>query len=143
MSMTTMSPQQIADRWQTGLSGATEKIKAGVMAVQVSPTSKAADAVDRQVAGVQAAAASGKTRAALMAVPLQSWQQSFVTKGLPRISAGATQAKPKFAAFMTQFLPALAGAVQSLPPRGDLEQNIARQNQLTRALANFKYQKGG
>lgn len=141
MAMTTMSPQQIADRWASGLAGSTEKIKAGVMAVQVSPTAKAADAIDRQVAGVQAAAASGKTRAALLAVPLQSWQQSFLNKGVARISTGATAAKPKFAGFMQQFLPVLSSAVQALPPRGDLEANIARQNALTRAIANFKYQK--
>lgn len=141
MAMTTLSPSQIADRWAAGLSAAGPKIQAGVQAVTVSPTAKAAQAVDRQVAGVQAAAASGKTAAALNAVSLPQWQQAFITKGLPRIASGATAAKPAFANFMTQFLPAVQSAVNSLPPRGDLETNIARQNQLTRALANFKYRK--
>lgn len=141
MGVTTQSPSQIADRWAQNLGAAGTKITAGVNAVTESPTAKAARAVDRQVAGVQAAAASGKTAAALNAVTLPQWQQAFITKGVPRIATGATAAKPAFTNFMTQLLPAMSAAVAQLPPRGDLEQNIARQNQLTRAMAQFKYRK--
>lgn len=143
MGVTNLSPSQIADRWASQLGAASSKIQAGVQAVTVSPTQKAASAVDRQVQGVINAAQSGKTQRALQAVTLPQWQQAFINKGLPRIASGATAAKPKMQAFMTQFMPFLSNAVQSLPARGDLEANIARQNALTRAIAGFKYQPTG
>lgn len=106
------SPQAAAQRWANNLGASGDKIKQAVMAVTVSPTSKAAAAVDRQVAGVQAAAASGKTQAALNRVTLQDWQSAMVNKGINRLTSGAQQAQPKVQAFLTQFLPYLQTGVQ-------------------------------
>lgn len=141
--MAMQSPQAVADRWASGLSGATQKIKDGINAVTESPTAKAARAIDRMVAGVQRAAAEGKTQDALNAVSLQSWKDSAINKGVARIASGAQQAKPQMAAFMTQFLPFVDSARQALPARGDLEQNLARQNQMARTLAGFRYRRSG
>lgn len=139
--MANMNPQQIADNWANGMANASQKMKNGVMAVTSSPMEAAANAVDRQVAGVQRAAAEGRTQAALRAVSTQSWQTAYVTKGIPRISSGAQAAKPKMAAFLTQFLPAQQAIVASLPPRGDINANIARAVAMMQGTANFKYQK--
>lgn len=136
-----LSPAVVAANWQRGLAGSTEKIKAGVMAVTESPAAKAIRAIDRQVAGVQRAASSGKTAAALGRVTLSDWQQSFVTKGLGRIATGATAAQNKMADFYNQFLPAVDAARASLPPRGDLEQNIQRSADMARKMSQFQYRR--
>lgn len=136
-----VSAAQAAANWAKALGASTEKIKAGVAAVQESPTAAAARAIDRQVAGVQAAAASGKTQRSLMAVTLNDWQQSMLQKGVGRVASGATQAQPKMQDFLTKFLPVVAQAKAALPPRGDLEQNINRMNSMVRSLSQFSYQK--
>lgn len=137
--MAIKNAQQVAQRWASAMSNSTEKIKAGVQAVTVAPTALAAAAVDRQVAGVIRARDSGKTQANLLAVSLQSWQSSFINKGLTRIGTGATNAIGKMTAFMQQFLPAQQAIVAGLPPRGDLNQNIQRAVQMMTQTAGWKY----
>jgi hypothetical protein len=101
---------------------------------------KAAQAIDRQVAGVQRAAASGKTQRALEAVSTQQWQQAVITKGLPRIGTGAMAAKPKFVTFMNQLLPYVQNGLSQLPARGDINQNAQRMLAWMQYMANFKKQ---
>ncbi len=142
--MAKKTPQEVASKWARNLSGATDSIRAGIEAVTESPTAKAARAVDRQVAGVQAAAASGKTQRALMAVTLDEWKNAALNKGLPRIASGATAAEPKMELFMSEFLPFVESQVQTLDskmPRGDFEQNINRMVAMARALKKFKRQR--
>lgn len=134
------NPQQVADKWAANLANSTASIQAGVNAVTVSPTQKAADAIDRMVAGVQRAAASGKTQRALQAVTTQAWQQATLTKGLPRIGTGATAAKPKFVNFMNQLLPYQANGMAQLPPRGDLNTNLQRMMAWAQYMSQFKKQ---
>lgn len=135
--------QQAAANWARGMTGASDKAKAGVMALQQSPTEAAAQAVPRAVQGVIDAAASGKTAASLRAVSLQSWQNSYITKGLPIMGSRASQAQPKVAAFMNQFLPFLQSNVDQLKsmPRGDLNQNIQRAVTMMELNSKFKYNK--
>ena len=135
------TPQEVAAKWSRNLAGSTESIRAGIEAVQESPTAKAARAVDRQVAGVQAAAASGKTQRALQAVTLDMWKDAALNKGLPRIASGATAAEPKMENFMAELLPYVESQVQQLDskmPRGDFEQNINRMVAMARAMKKFK-----
>lgn len=141
--MAMVTPQQAAANWATGMGNSSEKMKAGINAVTEAPTAKAAARIDAMVAGVQRAAASGKTRDALLAVSLQSWKDDMLNKGVGRASAGAQQAKPKVQAFMTQFIPWLQSGVAALAstPRGDLETNIARATSMMRHNAQFKYQR--
>lgn len=136
-----VSPQQAAQNWSNGMQGAGAKIKAGIQAVTTSPTQLAAAASDRYQQGVLAAVASGKFAANLQAVSLQSWQQSAINKGIPRIAAGASAAVGKMQNFLTQFLPFINGVVAQLPPRGDLQTNINRAVSVMQGAANFKYQK--
>lgn len=137
------TPQQAAASWARGMTGAGEKAKAGIMALQVSPTELAAQAVPRMVQGILDAANSGKIANNLRAVSLASWQKSYVEKGLPIMGSRASQAQPKVAAFMAQFLPFLQSNVDQLKsmPRGDLNQNIQRAVFMMEANSKFKYNK--
>lgn len=141
--MKQINAAQAAVSWATGMANSSQKLTAGVQAVTVSPTSQAAQAVDRMVAGIQRAAAEGRIQAGLNAVSLQDWQQAMITKGIPRIASQAQLAKTKVQNFMQQFLPYLQQGVQNLSsmPRGDLEQNLQRANAMARHNAAFRYQK--
>lgn len=139
--MAMLSAQQIAQNWQRGLSGATEKIKQGVNAVTVSPTQKAAARQEAWLAGIQRAAADGRWQAGLNAVSLDQWKRDMIDKGVSRIAAGATAAQGKFASFMQEFLPHLQTGMAALEsmPRGDLETNLQRMVQMARHNAGFRY----
>lgn len=134
------TPSQVAQNWQRGMSNSSEKLKQGIQNVTQSPTAKAAQRIDAMVAGVQRAAASGKTAAALNAVSTEDWKKAMLEKGVPRVAAGAAAATPKFQAFMVKFLPWLQNGLSQLEsmPRGDLEQNINRANSMMRHNAQFK-----
>lgn len=138
-----LTAQQAAEKWARNLGASTQAMTDGVNGVTDSPTAKAAQAVDRQVAGVQRAAASGKTAQALNAVTLQSWKDSMTKKGIPRVAAGATQAQPKVANFMSQLIPYVQQGKQMLQnqPRGDINANRARMLAWMDYMSNFAYRK--
>jgi len=133
--MTSLTPDQIAANWAQALGAATQKITAGVNAVQVAPGQAAARQKAVYVANVNASA--DKWAAKVAAVPLNAWQTATVTKGIPRIATGASAAQPKMAAFMGQLLPFIARQVAALPPRGNLQQNIARMTTFVNGMATF------
>jgi hypothetical protein len=130
----------VAQRWASGMGSAGEKMKAGVQAVTEAPTARAARRQDAYLQGVQRAVSSGKYADALNRVTLQDWQQSMLNKGINRVAAGATEGKPKFQAFMTEFLPYIAQGLSQLEamPRGDLETNINRMVTMVRHNAQFR-----
>lgn len=130
------TPEQIAAKWATGLSGATQRITDGVNAVNVAPGQAAARQADVWAANTAAAKTKWATNTGK--VSLSDWQQAMITKGAPRIASGATAAQPKFAAFMTQLMPFIATQKASLPPRGNLDQNINRMTAFARGMATFK-----
>jgi hypothetical protein len=119
---------QSAEKWARNLSGSTESIKQGVMGVTVSPTEKAAAQAGAYQAGVMRAVADGKFAAGLRRVSLDDWKQATLRKGLNRIAAGATEAKPKMQEFMDEFLPHVQAGQRLLEsmPRGDINSNIQR-----------------
>jgi hypothetical protein len=134
--MTAQTPDQVAAAWAQRLGGATQKITAGVQAVTVAPGQAAAR--QKAVYAQNTAAAVDKWASRVAAVPLATWQEAVVNKGIPRIASGATAAQPKFAAFMGQLLPFVSSAVATLPPRGNLDQNINRMTAFSRKMATFK-----
>jgi len=139
-----LTAQQFADKWATNLGGATTAMTQGANGVTESPTAKAARRVDAQVAGVQRAAASGKTAAALNGVTLDQWRQAYVTKGIPRVATGATAAKPKMQAFGQFILGVTAQGKAQLDasmPRGDASQNRARMNAWMDYMMANRYKK--
>lgn len=123
-----LTSQAVAQKWQRNTSAAAESLKAGVMAVTTAPTARAAQAVDRYLAGVNAAVASGRMQQALQAVSLQDWQQAMITKGQPRIASGVAAAIGKVQTFMDRWLPyeqALSDRVAAMP-KGTLADAQAR-----------------
>lgn len=122
--VTTLSPQEIGDKWATNLSGSTTSITAGVNGVSVAPGQKAAAAADFWLSQTMAAKAKFATNVGK--VPLQDWKDKMINVGIPRIATGAQANKPKMVAFMTKFLPYVKAGVDALPPKGDLSMNIQR-----------------
>lgn len=126
---------QAAATWQTRLSQATQQITDGVNGVTVSPGVAAARQADVWLANVTAAAAKWKANVA--AVDVNDWKTKMITNGIPRIAQGAQAAQSDFETFMGKLLPFVATAVQGLPPRGNLEANIARSAAFQRKMATF------
>lgn len=123
-----LDPAAATAKWKQNLSAAGPAMTAGVQAVTVSPTEQAAQAVDRQVAGVQAAAASGKTAARLRKVSLPQWQQAMIQKGVPRLASGAAAGASSYQNFATSFYPVMAAASDTARsmPKGSIEDSLNR-----------------
>lgn len=129
------NPADAAAKWAQNLGAAGQAYTAGVQAVQTAPGQQAAQAADRYLAGVQANLP--KFKANVGAVSLADWQNAAVQKGAARLATGATAAQPKMANVLTQLFPFIDQARNSLPPRGDIEQNIARSAAFQRAMSRF------
>ncbi len=135
-----MSPQQIAEKWARNTKAATQSMKDGVQAVTDSPMEKAANRGDAMVAGVQRAVADGRWQAGLRRVTLQQWKDRMISKGIPRVSQGVTDAQGDFSNFMSEFMPYIQEGQRQLEstPRGDLQTNINRMIQMVQYLSDFK-----
>lgn len=134
--MATKDPTTVASKWASNLSASTAAITAGVQGVTVPPGQAAAR--QKAVYTANVAAAADKWAKNVAAVSLATWQSDMVNKGIPRIASGATAAQPKFEAFMTKLLPYINTQVASLPPRGNLEQNISRVSAFIRGMSKFQ-----
>lgn len=136
--MAQKDPNSVANKWATNLAAAANSgaVTAGINAVQVAPGQAAARQKGVWLQNVTAAADTWASNVA--AVPLQSWQQDAINKGVPRIATGATAAEPKFVNFMTKLLSTVNTAKAQLPPRGTFQQNLQRANQMATALHNAK-----
>lgn len=134
------SIRDMANNWAKNLGAAGERIRQGVQSVTVSPTEKAAAAVDRQVSGVIQAANSGKTAAALRRVSNQDWQKAMMEKGIPRIASGASSSVSKVEQFLGELMPHVEAGKRSLEsmPRGDKETNRARMNAWMDHMSGFR-----
>lgn len=132
------SAAEAAQRWTTGLSAAQQKYVDGVNAVTVAPGTLAARAAPLWAANTAAAQPRFARNSA--AVSLQSWQASATGKGAQRLASGAQAAQGKMEAALTKWFPIINQAVASLPPRGDIEANIARSAQMARTLNKAKVQ---
>lgn len=139
--MAMQDPTTVAAKWSRNLAASTASITAGVNAVTVNPAQTAASQSAAYLAGVQNAVTSGKWQRGLARTTLQSWQQSMITKGIPRIASGASAAQPKVQAFMSKWLPYQQGLQAKLAatPRGDLSTNIQRAVTAMQYNAAFVY----
>src|SRR5487761_725868 len=78
--MATQTPDQIAANWASRLGASTQKITDGVQAVTVAPGQAAARQKAAWVANV--AAAQDKWASRTAAVPLSTWQNDMINKGI-------------------------------------------------------------
>lgn len=127
---------EAAQKWATNLPAAQQRYVDGVNAVNVSPGALAARAAPTWAANT--AAAQSKFARNSAAVTLQAWQQATTTKGAQRLSSGAQAAQSKVEATFAKLFPAIQSAVSSLPPRGDIEANIARSAAFARAMNKYR-----
>lgn len=140
--MARKTPQQVAAKWQRGMSGAGESIRAGVNAVTTNPAERAIQQKQAFMDGVIRAVQSGKWERGLRRTNLEDWKRAMLEKGLNRIGTGATAAQSKVEAFQQRWLAhmdSLASKLSSMP-RGTPEQNIERMLTAVRHNMDFKYQ---
>lgn len=127
------SPQDAANNWKTGFSGAGSKWAAAIGRVDRAPGLDAAAAVDRYVMGVQASAPKFARNVA--AVTKEAWQASAqASQG--NLARGATKGFDKYQAKIGNVLQAIGQVRGSLPPRGDIEANIQRSAAFQRGMHN-------
>ena len=126
----------VAAKWKQNFGAAGASWAAGIGRVDRAPGLDAAAAVDRYVQGVQQNAQ--KFARNVGAVTLQQWQQA-AQNAQGRLAQGASKGIDKYTAGITKVLAAEASILPSLPPRGDVEQNIARSGEFQRRMnAAFK-----
>jgi len=136
--MAKTNPSEVAAKWATRTAAAVSDYKTGIDSVRVAPGESAAQAVDRMIAKLQALRDSGELAQSMRSVSLAEWQRAAKEKGAERLASGARQAQGKMAQFMTDFLPFVDSVRASLPPRGDMEQNLQRMMQNARDIAQYK-----
>lgn len=117
-------PTAVAQRWASQLGAAGQKITEGVQAVTVAPGQAAARQKSVYLGNVQASADKWARNTA--AVSLSDWQQAMINKGASRVGSGAQAAIPKMTTFLQKFLPHVESVKNSLPPRGNYDQNKQR-----------------
>lgn len=130
------SASDAAATWAQRFGASGPKWTAGVQSVTVAPGALAARAKQLWLTNVTAAADRFAANSAR--VTLQDWQTATVTKGAPRLASGAQAAQGKVEAAFAKLFPAIQNAVNSLPPRGDIEQNINRSATFARAMNKYK-----
>lgn len=135
-----LDPNAVAQRWVTNLGGAVEKIRQGVQGVTTSPTQAAAAAGQLWQQRVQDPATLQKFQRGLQRVSLADWQNAMLNKGIPRIATGAANAKDKFTAFLTQFLPFVQNVAAQVHqmPKATLDDRINRAVAQIRGNAGFR-----
>lgn len=126
-------PAAIAKKWADRASAATQDYIDGVNAVQIAPGRAAAAASDLWAANT--AASKPKYARNVAAVSAEEWKAAAVGKGAPRIATGVQAAQQKMATFMQRHLQIVDTVRNSLPPRGNTEQNIARSVAMQRGVS--------
>lgn len=143
--MARMTAEQVATKWSTNAGNAEKSYKDGVAAVSVSPTELAAQAKDKWIEGLRKAAETGSYEDGLRKVSLADWKRKVETVGAARFRQGVTDAKPKMAAFLQQWLPEaerISEAISAMPDvtEAQRDQRMLAAVQMAR---QFRYTKRG
>jgi hypothetical protein len=135
-----LTPQQFADKHIKRTSAALDDMRAGVNAVTVSPTLKAAAKADKMRARLIESLDSGKWQDGLKRVTLEQWKDKMINVGVSRVSGGLTANRAKTEAFAADFLPFVESNQQAISTMPDvtLEDSIARMGEWTRRMSKFK-----
>lgn len=100
-----MSAQDRAKKWAENLIRSKPSIRSGIEGVTVSPTAKAAAAVDKYADGCARAASEGTFVAGCQKVTLQDWKDKAIGKGLANLDTGVRASETKVAAFQQKAEP--------------------------------------
>jgi hypothetical protein len=132
------SPADAAARWAQNLGAAGQRYTDGVNAVKVAPGTLAARAGDLWANNT--VAAKPRFIANSQRVTLSDWQAAASGKGAARLASGAQAAQPKMEQALVKVFGWINQVVGSLPPRGDIEANIARAGAFARGMNRLKMQ---
>jgi hypothetical protein len=135
--MPRMSASDLAAKWATRTSAATQDVVAGVNRVTEAPGRKAA--AQRSAWQQNVIAAGDKWERRVAAVSLEEWK-ARTAEGANRIASGVQAKKSKVESFWAEFGPfqdSVTAAVRSMP-RGSLEQNLGRMIEQARRTAEFR-----
>lgn len=136
--MARVTPEQMAAKWQSRLSGATEDIRRGVDGVTVAPGRLAA--AQRQVWLARLQQSADKWANNVGRVTLEEWRSKMVNVGIPRVAQGAAANQDKVQRFAAEFLPHLDRGVAQVKtmPKATLEDSINRAVTMMRHNAQFR-----
>lgn len=131
-------PRTIASKWKQRAGAASGDWLKGVQSVTEAPGQKAAAQEDKMLQNFTEAITSGRWRNAVSAVTLQMWQQACADKGKQNYQTGIAASEEKYFQAMQKMMPIIESIKQSLPPKGDIEQNIARSAEFQRRMNEAK-----
>lgn len=136
-----VTPTEYAELWASRLGAATERIRMGVEKVTEAPGVKAAAAADKMRANILKSLDDGRWQAEVARVPLSEWKEKMLTKGVPRVRAGAEAAKPEMNAFAKELFTHIEGEQAKIKSMASvtLEDNIARMTTFVRGMADFTW----
>lgn len=135
------SVQQSQANWSGASSRAGSAWVAGIQGTQKDQAALAAAAQPRWLAGVQEAAANNRFANGVTRRGTAYWKSQSEGKQQNYIT-GYTAGSNNFGSAIGKILAAEANIVASLPPRGDINANLQRVNQLCQALHQLKGQLG-
>lgn len=132
---------QAAQNWQSAAPRAQSAWVAGIQSTQKDQAALAAAAQPRWLAGVQDAAANNRFANGVTRRGTQYWKQQSEAKA-GNYSVGYSAGVNNYSSAAQKILAEEARIVSSLPPRGDITQNLQRVQQLDMALHSLKGQLG-
>lgn len=131
--------QQAATNWTNSASRASTDYVAGVQNTTKDQAALAVAAGSRYIQGVQDAYASGRWQAGIQRGGTAYWK-SQTEKKANNYTTGYTAGQSNYAAASAKVMAAIAQGVASLPPRGDINQNLQRSASLATYLHGLKGQ---
>lgn len=135
--------EQATRNWSERAASAGLAYQEGVSTVRVNPMEQAAAQQDKWAAACADAARNNRFADGCRRVTLDQWLDAVNTKGVPAYNAAVVNRVviDRVRSFFDEFLPHVAAGVRQLPPRGTIEQNIARARAMI--IHNSKFRRRG
>lgn len=129
--------QTIVQRWVQNGTASSQKYKDSITSLVDNPLDKAADAGALYLQKIQEAEAQGKRARGLRDYGFDRWKTVTANKGSIRLGQGMQESQDRMTKAMTTLLPFIDSLVETLPPRGDLNANIARADKFMRGMSQY------
>lgn len=133
--------QQAAANWSASSGRATTAYTDGVRSTQKDQAGLAVQAEARLLQGFNDAVSSGRWRSGVMRGGTAYWKAQSEKKAA-NYGVGFAAGADNFQQSIAKVMNAIGGIVPSLPPRGDVNQNIQRSAAFALALHSLKGQLG-